>query len=96
MHAVPSTYTVSTDTLNWGAARAACKKQSADLVSIETEQENKCVKEKIQLAGATIIFCLPVAEMSHRLVIFRKDCLHCSNRFEQDGPERVFAVVFRR
>jgi hypothetical protein len=50
-HSVPATYTVSTDTLSWGAARAACKKQSADLVSIETEQENKCVKEKIQLAG---------------------------------------------
>lgn len=53
-HSVPATYTVSTDTLNWGAARAACKKQSADLVSIETEQENKCVKDKIQLAGFSL------------------------------------------
>jgi hypothetical protein len=93
-HSVPATYTVSTDTLNWGAARAACKKQSADLVSIETEQENKCVKDKIQLAGLTFVQKLYIApENSLEWLFFRQDCLHCPNSIEQDGTEGLLAVV---
>jgi hypothetical protein len=54
-HIVSSKYSVSTDLQNWGQARVACKKLGMDLVTIETEEENTCVKEKIQLAGET--FC---------------------------------------
>ncbi|XP_065336762.1 macrophage mannose receptor 1-like [Cloeon dipterum] len=50
---LPSTYKVSTDTKTWGGARAECKKQGGDLVSIDSAKEHACVKDKIDLAGKT-------------------------------------------
>ncbi|XP_059474426.1 macrophage mannose receptor 1-like isoform X2 [Neocloeon triangulifer] len=55
---LPSKYNVSSDTQTWGGARAACKKLGGDLVSIDSEKENNCVQDKIDLAGktASIVF----------------------------------------
>jgi hypothetical protein len=35
----------------WGNARLACKKKGMDLVSMETEEENTCVKKLLKDAG---------------------------------------------
>jgi hypothetical protein len=48
---VPSDYIVSTDSLNWGAARAACKKKGMDLAVAETLNEFNCINDKIAFAG---------------------------------------------
>jgi hypothetical protein len=48
---VPSNYSVSTDSKSWGQAKVACKKLGMALASIETEEANNCIKEKIEFAG---------------------------------------------
>jgi hypothetical protein len=36
---------------SWGQAKVACKNLGMALASIETEEANNCIKEKIQFAG---------------------------------------------
>lgn len=48
---VTKKFTISTNQLNWGAARAACKAKSMDLANPTTTEENLCLLDTIELAG---------------------------------------------
>jgi len=53
--AVLNNITFSTDKLSWGDARAACKKKGMDLAVLETEKENICVTDRLELLGNYLI-----------------------------------------
>jgi hypothetical protein len=82
-------YSVSTDSQKWGKARVECKKLGMDLVSIETEEENTCIKEKIQLAGE--IFSSILSEIIiHNCVLKIRSSEFCSfHCAEQNGPTKL-------
>jgi hypothetical protein len=48
---VTKRFKMSTDQLNWGAARAACKAKGMDLANPTTSEENLCLVDAIEMAG---------------------------------------------
>jgi hypothetical protein len=47
---VKKNFTIFTNQLNWGAARAACKAKGMDLANPITQKEKLCLVNKIELA----------------------------------------------
>jgi hypothetical protein len=48
---VTKRFKMSTNQLNWGAARAACKAKGMDLANPTTPEENLCLVDAIDMAG---------------------------------------------
>jgi hypothetical protein len=48
-------FTFSSDKLTWGAARVACKKLGMDLATVETEMEHKCIFDRLELMGSSLL-----------------------------------------
>ena len=92
-----SKYIVSADLKRWGQAKVACKNFSMALASIETEEANNCIKEKIQFAGWRIAICYLKTKniLMGELIFFRKSGIHCLHCAEQNGSSKLHDLADR-